>query len=115
MDTLPQNKRNRLASLSLSFGIIAALVLIFYFIIASLLILTANQPQLHQFLFYIFYFLFAFAFLTPLVAISAGIVALRQIRKYPEGGRGAAITGILLGIVGFVPVILQVWVWLAAS
>jgi len=113
MGTIPQEKRNRVAGLSLSFGIIAALVFFLYIIIASLLIVTTDQPQLHQFLFYIFYFLFAFAFLTPLVATGAGIVALRQICKNPESGRGAAITGILLGIVGFVPVILQVWVWLA--
>ena len=44
-----------------------------------------------------------------------GIIALRQIRERGENGRGMAIAGIVLGIIGIVGTILFVVIIIAAA
>jgi hypothetical protein len=61
---------------------------------------------------YFFYFLYAFILIAPLTAITAGIIALAQIKKSAEAGKGHAIAGIILGVIGLTPLLLLVSSWL---
>jgi hypothetical protein len=53
------------------------------------------------------------AFFISLVAIITGHIALSQIRKTGEKGRGLAIGGLVLGYLGVVAAIIVVIVWIA--
>jgi hypothetical protein len=50
-----------------------------------------------------------------IVAIVLGMVALRQIRETGQDGRGMAVAGIVLGIVGILLTVLLVIVIVAAA
>ncbi|WP_022889762.1 DUF4190 domain-containing protein [Agromyces italicus] len=54
------------------------------------------------------------AFFVSLVAIITGHIALGQIKKTGEQGRGLAIAGLILGYIGLVVGIILVIVWIAA-
>ena len=53
------------------------------------------------------------AFLISLVAIITGHIALSQIKKTGEQGRGLAIAGLIIGYVGLVAQIIFAIVWFA--
>lgn len=53
------------------------------------------------------------AFFISLVAIITGHIALNQIKKTGEQGRGLAIAGLILGYVGLVAGIIFAIVWFA--
>jgi hypothetical protein len=103
--------RNRLAIVSLKVGTAAAISFLFSFILAGLIESLADVPSLYVFLLYVFYALIAFALIGPITAVTAGIMSLVQIKKHGESGLGQAITGIILGLVGFTPIILLVSSW----
>ena len=54
----------------------------------------------------IYYFVLVFNGIPPITAITAGIVSLGQIKKSQEMGKGYAITGIVLGCLILIPVLL---------
>ncbi|MFE6965825.1 DUF4190 domain-containing protein [Agromyces sp. NPDC057679] len=54
------------------------------------------------------------AFFVSLVAIITGHIALSQIKKTGEQGRGLAIAGLIIGYVGLVATIVVVILWIAA-
>jgi hypothetical protein len=56
---------------------------------------------------------FIFAFLFPPVGFILGIIALSQIKKTNEKGRGLAIAAIVLGAIFFLFLILMVFVGIA--
>jgi peptidyl-prolyl cis-trans isomerase B (cyclophilin B) len=49
-----------------------------------------------------------------IVAVVAGHIALRQIRRSGESGRGFAVAGLVLGYLGIVALGVAVAVWLSA-
>ncbi|HEY8591104.1 MAG TPA: DUF4190 domain-containing protein [Naasia sp.] len=53
------------------------------------------------------------AFFISLVAIITGHIALSQIKKTGEKGRGLAIAGLVLGYIGIVVGIIAVIAWIA--
>jgi hypothetical protein len=110
-ETIIPFNRNRLSRVSFSAGIVAAATLISTFIIAIILEGLDSIPMLYLALVFTLYFLYAFALLAPLIAITTGVISLRQIKKSGETGKGHAITGILLGIVGLLPMILIISSW----
>lgn len=54
------------------------------------------------------------AFFVSLVAIITGHIALSQIKKTGEQGRGLAIAGLIIGYIGLVVGIIVIIAWIAA-
>jgi Na+/melibiose symporter-like transporter len=105
------DSKNRLAMVSLKVGAAAAVSFLFSFILAGFIESLAEASSLYTFSLYVFYALVAFAMIAPIIAVSAGIMSLVQIKKQGESGLGQTIAGILLGLVGFTPIILLISAW----
>lgn len=110
--TTIHTERNKLARISYLAGIIAVVAFALSYLIAGLIEGSSSIPLLYIAFAYFFYFLYAFILIAPLTAITAGIVALAQIKKSREAGKGHAMAGIILGVIGLTPLLLLVSSWL---
>jgi hypothetical protein len=99
----PARKTNQLAITSLVFGIIGLFLIAFNLLFIMALSNTGATPPDELFIASLFA-----EFLFGISGLLVGILALRQIKKEAnaEGGKWIAITGIILGVVNFLPVLL---------
>jgi len=102
-------RRNKAARVSLIAGILSIICYWSRSIITLILWIMAEYtvPDIDNSLRQvIYYFVLVFNGIPPITAITAGIVSLGQIKKSQEMGKGYAITGIVLGCLILIPVLL---------
>jgi hypothetical protein len=111
MEKMASESRNKLSIVSLVAGIIAAITLLVHFTIAGFIEASAQIPGLYIALIFTFYLLYAFILIAPIFAVTSGIISLVQLRRFGGTGRRYAIVGIILGILGFMPLMLMLSSW----
>jgi Domain of unknown function (DUF4190) len=109
METPPPTKQdNRASDVCLIAGLFSVLLYLLFFSISSLLFTLEKKSYSYP-----FELIFILSVIASIIAIYAGVISLRKIRKSHQGGIGKTTAGIILGALGLLITLFFLFIYLS--